>query len=497
MGLQKEVTSRRFWIAAGLILTLALALRLVGLNKGLWIDEYETIYKLAGNHGLRQTTRALRYDIHPPLYFWMLEVWRRVGGDAEWYLRLLTVATSMIWLGLTMAWLKLYHRGGALLAGIMLATTPFVMRYGQEIRGYALLCVAGMAAFFFASRFLRDPQQRYAWGASLALTVAVCTHVIGVFLPVAVLVFALLESRSFRILRGFALWVLVPPYLATLLLLKFYFVTLEQQGRWIPPVSWTFFSDFALSFVGGSAYALDWVLIGIALTAALFGNWKLGLPFLGAAAAFVAQALLYSLAVRSVMVDRYFLTALTLVIAWCGVQLGSIERAWIRRVGIASVVLLAATFGVQWVQGEAAQPVERWRRLGEMMTPPDASTPVLVAPEFAEEIFEHYAPAIPPAQIVPVVRGGRPDLSRYKAASGGLRHVILVLRGPDGDSFMPFQPMLQSVLEEVGRPGVVEVFLVSPDPVRLDQMVEGTNAILGQPTKIVREDKLGWLRFEF
>ena len=90
---------------------LGLALRLTGLGKSIWLDEYITIKIISGQNLITQL-KAL--DIEPPLYFALLKGWSSLGMQSD-YLRLLSVVFSVATLAIFMLWLKLYSRLASLL----------------------------------------------------------------------------------------------------------------------------------------------------------------------------------------------------------------------------------------------------------------------------------------------------------------------------------------------------------------------------------------------
>ncbi len=514
----------RFWIAAGLILLLALVLRLCGLNKGFWLDEYQAVYEFAGNSGLRHTAQVLRYDIHPPLYFWLLQLWRRVGGEGEPYLRLLNVAISLAWMGVAIAWLKMYRRSAALLAGLITATAPFLLRYAQETKDYALLVFFTVLAFYFTGSFLRDPRKKSgALLAGIALTGAICAHLIAILLPACVLAFAgtamltagfseqgakrgLLVSQRIRQLLPLVVAVLVLPLLTGFVLWRFYFFhNGAQLMQWIPPASWGLAFSLAHTLSGFATPLGGWTatcefLMMTALLAAAFGNWRGSLPFLAAGAAYVAQVVLYSLFIRSALVDRYFLPALVLLIAWFSVQLASVGNVMLRRLGISCVVLLAAIYGVQWVRTGAWIPVESWRDLGPLITPQmDSSTELFVQPDYALGILRHYVPGVPPERILAVPAGATAGEFLQKSMPARFSRAILVFRGPDGLSASGVDALLRAVRLHLTRPGIVEAYFVSlttSSESDLDPFLHATDVVLGEPRQWLHQGTLRMARFE-
>ena len=138
------------------ILVFALIIRLIGLNKGIWIDEYfsfrwneeDSIWKLIVN---------LRGHDKPPLSFVLLYFWTKISNSEE-FCRLLSLFFDIGTIIVVMSWLKQYSPVASVLGGLYFATTPIMLRYSQEIRLYSLLVFATTLTFFFASRITLEPK---------------------------------------------------------------------------------------------------------------------------------------------------------------------------------------------------------------------------------------------------------------------------------------------------------------------------------------------------
>lgn len=130
------------WLAPWLpwlIVVLAVGLRFWRLNgQSLWADE--------GNSAalaLRRwadISQAAAADIHPPLYYWLLNLWVKIFGLSESGLRSLSAVVAAATVGLTFdLGRRLFGRVAGLLAAFLLAVAPLPVYYAQEARMYALL----------------------------------------------------------------------------------------------------------------------------------------------------------------------------------------------------------------------------------------------------------------------------------------------------------------------------------------------------------------------
>ena len=88
------------------ILLLAICLRFIGLNKGLWLDEYYSIRWLSKGD-FWQTTEALRNYNKPPLYFLLLYLWSQIN-HSEPFLRSLSILFDLGTVIVVIKWLKPY-----------------------------------------------------------------------------------------------------------------------------------------------------------------------------------------------------------------------------------------------------------------------------------------------------------------------------------------------------------------------------------------------------
>ena len=84
-----------------------------------------------------------------PLFFLLLRLWRNLTGDSEFALRYPSalLGTVAVALGFVLARrLGFGHRGGLLL-GLLLATSPYLVWYGQEAKMYTFLLALVTLAF--------------------------------------------------------------------------------------------------------------------------------------------------------------------------------------------------------------------------------------------------------------------------------------------------------------------------------------------------------------
>lgn len=204
------VPLRPIWFS--LLLLAAFALLLIGIQQqSLWLDEAWTADVLydAGRppEGIRDTLRFLRdsfqqvfeqvrVDVHPPLYFVLLDSWTLFLGESELALRLPSALAGLIaaagvaalgrlWLGERAAWFAL----------ILLVTSGFFLHYGQEARMLALLLALATLMLLAFAHHLRRPRRTSAIWLIVAGTLALYTHYVVALLLAALLLYALMMRR--------------------------------------------------------------------------------------------------------------------------------------------------------------------------------------------------------------------------------------------------------------------------------------------------------------
>ena len=98
------------------------------------------------------------------LYYSITKPWTLVAGTSEWALRMPSVFGAMFACVLMVVLAhKLFGQWVALVSGLLLATSPFFVKWSQQARGYTLLVAVSLLAtvLFFLSALERG--SRGAW----------------------------------------------------------------------------------------------------------------------------------------------------------------------------------------------------------------------------------------------------------------------------------------------------------------------------------------------
>jgi hypothetical protein len=171
------------------LLTLAaFALRLYLLDaQSLWYDEGVTAE--IAHRGIAELTRWTADDIQPPLYYYVVALWGRMGGWSEWSLRYPSVFFGVLTVPLlavvTVALTR--RRAAGLLAASLAAFHPLLLYYSQEARMYSMLTALGVLLGYLVIQGEATTRRRGLYWALYVIvaTAAVYTHYFAFFLLLA------------------------------------------------------------------------------------------------------------------------------------------------------------------------------------------------------------------------------------------------------------------------------------------------------------------------
>jgi len=176
----------KFILAA--ILLLAFALRLARLTfQPLWWDEGYSLFFATRDLGTLLDRTAL--DIHPPLYYALLQLWTFFAGTNDFATRFFSVAigvltipfiyalarrltSPLIPLPSTSSGQALKREGNtALISGFLFAIAPIEIYYSQEVRMYGLVTLLCLASTYFFARSITAPTHA-TWVAYILVSAA-------------------------------------------------------------------------------------------------------------------------------------------------------------------------------------------------------------------------------------------------------------------------------------------------------------------------------------
>lgn len=134
----------RWLIIAVPVVAAALSLW-IGLRQSVWFDEAYSI--MVAKRSVSEIVRLSALDTHPPLYYLVLKIWANVFGWSELALRSLSVIFYGASIAVAGCFIKRHFNARAAIYVLtMLLLAPLLMRYGFEIRMYAMASLIGVAA---------------------------------------------------------------------------------------------------------------------------------------------------------------------------------------------------------------------------------------------------------------------------------------------------------------------------------------------------------------
>ncbi|GAB4389153.1 glycosyltransferase family 39 protein [Albidovulum sp.] len=173
-------TSRGDYLGLALILALAAALRLPGLNSSLWHDEVQT---LITHVRLPWSEMLQSYSMnHHYLHNIAAKVSVSLFGESAWALRLpaLLFGLGTLWA----MWALARHLAGTAIAHVttlLLALSYHQIWFSQNARGYTGLAFFSTLGMLLFLRGIRRPRPGTWIGYGLCLAAAVFTHLTGAF----------------------------------------------------------------------------------------------------------------------------------------------------------------------------------------------------------------------------------------------------------------------------------------------------------------------------
>jgi len=158
------------------------ALRWVSVSD-LWLDEALSVNIASLPLGRLQD--ALMRDGAPPLYYALLHFWIDLFGSSTFAVRSLSALISTATLAL-MWFVAVRERGRelALPALLLLASSPFAIRYASEARMYSLLAFLALLGYVAVRQGLERPSITAAAGVALVTGALVLTHYWSFYLVV-------------------------------------------------------------------------------------------------------------------------------------------------------------------------------------------------------------------------------------------------------------------------------------------------------------------------
>lgn len=240
--------------ATVVVLAASLVLRF-WTRSDLWLDEALTV-NIAGMP-LHEIPSYLRRDGSPPLYYYLLHFWMQAFGTSDLAVRSLSGIIGVITLPLI--WLAGKRLGGRELAWpalLLLASSPFAIRYDTEARMYSLVALLTVLGFLALDRSLRSPRAGNLIAVGVVTGLLLYTHYWALYLVGTVILWLAWVAwrgrddwrrgaRASLVAAGVGCLTFVP-WLPT-----FFFQTRHTGTPWATTASFASMVSAVSSFAGG------------------------------------------------------------------------------------------------------------------------------------------------------------------------------------------------------------------------------------------------------
>ena len=208
-------------VAIGLAALAAFAVRAASLDtQSLWRDEVDAL-RFATVRWADLLASFTRPGWNGPLYYVFLRGWVALTGTSEYALRFFSLAFGVLCVPLAYALgCRLFDRRTGLLAAVLIATSPYLAWYGQEVKMYTLLTALALTAIYGLRRAVEGAGWRWWAVPVVATSLAFYSHILAALLiPVQVLLYLAWWPQARRQWRGalVSLACLTLPYLPLVL----------------------------------------------------------------------------------------------------------------------------------------------------------------------------------------------------------------------------------------------------------------------------------------
>ena len=429
---ERRMSGEAVWVWALIALTaFGAALRFHWLgSQGYWGDEDGTIYWARGSiKGLIVGTSYK--EATPPLYFVAAWMWAKFFGLGEIGMRSLSALAGTATIPVVyLAGRALASRTAGLIAAAFAATSPLLLWYSQEARGYAFFVLFTSLGLLMFARTLRTGSKRdlVAWTALCDVSLA--THYFAAFAIVPEAVWLLVSRPEYR--RATAVATLQIAAFAALLAPLAIRQQDAQRVAWISRIPLDYrIRQIPRQFVFGFTSPPTWLTIAVAALA-LIGlatplvRFLLGHGDLNPAGKWAALCLVMLLV--PILVAAGDVITRNLIYAWVpfAIAVAAIIAGQPRYLALAVGGLMSLLLAAAFVASESQISDQRpdWRGAAQVLGPAVAAR-VIVPPvgNFPQDLYFVGRRAMPAtANVTEVDVIGKTDPSQYArdAAPGSL-----------------------------------------------------------------------------
>ena len=169
-ALNDDYPVRRFWkrLQIFAVLFLALAIQFFRIGERTFHGDETWSFK---------TVHEIGTSLHSVSYFLILRLWQ-LGGTSEFWLRSLSALFAVSPVVVTFIGIKRFwgKREVAFVTSTLLATSPFLIGYAQQVRFYTLYLLAACLSMWTFIAYLIHPSRRQMLFWGLATCFLLTTH---------------------------------------------------------------------------------------------------------------------------------------------------------------------------------------------------------------------------------------------------------------------------------------------------------------------------------
>lgn len=247
-----------------IILIIGTFLRLFHLDfQSVWLDEVHTLNESNPKLSFQEVHETLLIaEPHPPLYFFIMNVFFNLFGYTTFVARLFSALIGIT--GIYAIYLlgkELFSKKVGIYSMILLSVNYFHIYYSQDARMYALLFFTTTLSFYFLTKLIKSPTIRNTVLFSLTSTLMIYSHFFALFTLIAqyliLLYFIIFPFNTTRI--KFLKYTFLSGILTVLLYIPTYKLilkTTQMQSIWIQMPDKDAYTQFFKDFFGQSEMIL-------------------------------------------------------------------------------------------------------------------------------------------------------------------------------------------------------------------------------------------------
>ena len=185
-----------WWLAVivASVLTYVLVM-ILGRGQNIWFDEGYSI--LVSKRPVPELLALTAVDAHPPFYYLLLKAWAGIFGWGEFALRSLSAILTASASAMILVLIKKLFDARVMFVSIpFLLIAPFLLRYGYEVRMYALVGLIGVLATFVLVKAQQSPHRRWWIIYAGLVALGMYTLYMSVVIWLAHLVWLVIKART-------------------------------------------------------------------------------------------------------------------------------------------------------------------------------------------------------------------------------------------------------------------------------------------------------------